>query len=176
MVSASSPTAAASVDRPTGPPRNFSTSEVKMERSTLSSPRSSTSNSASASAAQVQSDASRAGSLADHDVELEVLQCRVQHLFHRPGHAVDLVHEQDVALLEVGQDGGQVPGALECRPRRGPKPRADLVGNDPGQRRLAEPGRSREQHVVDPLASTAGAPDQQAPLLPDAGLADALLD
>ena len=48
---------------------------------------------------QVDPDALSAGALTDHDVQRIVLQCRVKHLFHLPGEAVDLVDEEDVALL-----------------------------------------------------------------------------
>src|SRR5437660_1287215 len=54
---------------------------------------------------EVEADGSRARALPDDHVELEVLERRVQQLLDRAGEAVDLVDEQDVALLEVGEDG-----------------------------------------------------------------------
>ena len=41
-----------------------------------------------------------AGALADDDVELEVLHGRIQDLLDRPRQTVDLVDEQQVAVLE----------------------------------------------------------------------------
>ena len=43
-----------------------------------------------------------------HDVEGEVLERRVQHLFDHAVQAMDLVDEQDIALLEVREDGRQI--------------------------------------------------------------------
>src|SRR5205807_5940171 len=45
----------------------------------------------------------RRWALADHDVELAVLHRRIEHLFHRPAQAVDLVNKEDVAVLEIGE-------------------------------------------------------------------------
>jgi hypothetical protein len=56
-----------------------------------------------------------AGPLADHDVDLKVLQRRIEDLFDDRREAVDLVDEQHVARFEIGQDGGQVAGAFEHR-------------------------------------------------------------
>ena len=67
---------------------------------------------------QVESDAAGRRALADEDVELEVLHGRVEDLLHRPVQAVDLVDEEDVALLEVGEQGGQVAGPDQHRARR----------------------------------------------------------
>ena len=46
---------------------------------------------------QVERDGCRARSLADHDVDAEVLHREVQHLLGGARHAVDLVDEQDLA-------------------------------------------------------------------------------
>ena len=87
---------------------------------------------------QVQADGAGARALAEDDVELEVLHRRVQDLLHRPAQAVDLVDEEDVALGQVGQDGGQVAGPDQGRAGRDAKAGAHLVGHDPGQRGLAQ--------------------------------------
>ena len=64
-------------------------------------------------AGQVDPDALGAGALADHDIQRVVLQRGVQHLLHLPGQAVDLVDEQHIALLQVGQQGGKVAGSFQ---------------------------------------------------------------
>jgi hypothetical protein len=43
-------------------------------------------------------------SLADHDVDREILHRRVENLLDDPVQAVDLVDEEDVAGLQVSQD------------------------------------------------------------------------
>ena len=68
-------------------------------------------------ARQLQADVARARPLADDDVERKVLHRRVEHLFDRPAQPVHLVDEEDVALAQVGQDRGQIAGALDGRAR-----------------------------------------------------------
>ena len=55
------------------------------------------------------------GPFADHDIQRIVFQRRIQHLFHLPGQAVDLIDEQHIALLQVGQQGGKVAGLFNGR-------------------------------------------------------------
>src|SRR6186997_164092 len=188
IVSGSSPSETASVDRPTGPPPNLWAIADRSSRSMRSSPASSTSSKSSASCAtsivtappkdavrhprgparaarnlvgclvrdldpedpgraahdrrqlgllvvaeperhaeavakrcrqearsrrradegelrQVQGERPRPRTLADDDVEAEVLERRVQDLLDRSVHAVDLVDEEDVLDVEAGQDG-----------------------------------------------------------------------
>ena len=64
---------------------------------------------------QVELDRARRRAFADHDVDLEILQRRVEDFLDDRAEAVDLVDEQHVVRFEVGQDGGQVAGALEHR-------------------------------------------------------------
>src|SRR5918999_201168 len=123
---------------------------------------------------QLQPDRAGRRSFPEDDVEVEILEGRVQHLLDRPWHPVDLVHEQDVALLQVGQDRRQVAGAIERRPGRGLVPRAHLVRDDASERRLAETGRTAEEEVVDALAALAGTVDQEVQLLLHPLLSDEL--
>ena len=119
-----------------------------------------------------QADAARRRALADHDVDLEVLHGRVEDLFDGRVQAVDLVDEQDVALLQVGEDAGHVDLALERRPRRGVDAHLQLGRDDAGQGRLAQAGRPGQQHVVERLAAVARRLHEDLELLLDAGLAD----
>ena len=75
---------------------------------------------------QVDPHRARRRPLADHQVELELLQRRIEDLLDRGRQAVDLVDEQDVARLQVGQQRGEVAGARDHRPggQRGSRPRA----------------------------------------------------
>ena len=91
--------------------------------------------------------------LADDQVELEVLHRRIEHFLDRRLQAVDLVDEQDVAGLQVGQDRGEVAGALDHRPGGGAEADAQLARDDLRQRGLAQAGRAVQQHVVQRLAA-----------------------
>ena len=125
-------------------------------------------------ARQVEADRPGGRALAQHDVELEVLHRRVQHLFDRPRQPVDLVDEEDVALVEVGEDGGEVAGPLDGRARRDVDAHAHLGGDDAGQRRLAQAGRPGEQQVVGGLAPPPGGLEDDREVLLQLGLADEL--
>jgi hypothetical protein len=89
-------------------------------------------------AGQVQPDGPGGGPLAQHDVDLEVLHRRVEDLLDRAGKAVDLVDEEDVALAELGEHGGEVAGPLDGGAGRDVDGHAHLVGDDRRQRGLAQ--------------------------------------
>jgi len=96
--------------------------------------------------------------LADHDVERVILHRRVEDLLDRPVEAVDLVDEQDVALLERGEDRGEVAGALDGRARGVLDVDPELAGDDRREGRLAESGRAVEEDVVGGLSPPASPP------------------
>src|SRR5207247_10213779 len=123
---------------------------------------------------QLQPEGLRAGPLAADEVELEVLHGRVQGFFDRPGQAVDLIDEEDVAVLQVGQDGGERALVLDRRAGRGADVDPHLVRHDVGERRLPQPGRSRDQDVLDRLVTAARRRDQDLHVRLDAVLTDEL--
>ena len=91
------------------------------------------------------------GPFADQDVELEVLHGRVEDLFDGPGQTVDLVDEQDVAVLQVGEQRGQVARPHQRRAGGDAQPDAHLRRHDAGERGLAQTRGPGEQQVVDGL-------------------------
>ena len=109
---------------------------------------------------QVDPDRARRRPLADHQVELELLQRRIEDLLDRRAEAMDLVDEQDVARLQVGELGGEVAGAHDHRPRGQAEADPELGRDDLGERGLAEPGRPGEQDVVERLAPLARGLDE----------------
>src|SRR5207249_217836 len=94
-----------------------------------------------------------------------------EDLFGGAADAVDLVDEENVARLERGENRRDVL-ALEPGPGHLPDPDAELVAHDLGERGLSEPGRSREQHVVERLAARTRRLECDRELLLDALLAD----
>jgi hypothetical protein len=64
---------------------------------------------------QVELDRARGRPLPDHDVELEVLERRVEDLLDDRAQAMDLVDEQHVPRLQVGEDGSEITGPFEHR-------------------------------------------------------------
>ena len=119
---------------------------------------------------------SRSGALADHDVDLVVLERGIKYLLDDRREPVDLVDEQHVIGLEVGEDGGQVARPLEHRPGRMAQVHGHLVGDDVRERGLAEPGRPEQQHVIQRFAPLARRLDEDGELPADLLLADVLLE
>ena len=78
---------------------------------------------------QVELDRARGRALADHDVDLEILHRRIQHFLDHRRQAMDLVDEQHVVRLQVGQQRGEIAGALEHRAGGGAQVDAQLVGD-----------------------------------------------
>ena len=125
---------------------------------------------------QVDADAAGGGALADDEVELEVLHGGVEDFLDGGLEAVDLIDEQHVAGLQVGQDGGEVSGALDDGARGGAEADAELAGDDLGEGGLAEAGGAVEEDVVESLATGAGGLDEDAEVFAGGALADELVE
>ena len=89
---------------------------------------------------------------------------------------MDLVDEEDIALLEAGEDRRHVAFALERGPGDRAKADAELLAHDEGEARLPEPGRADQQQVVESLRPALGRRERDAELLLDALLADELVE
>ena len=89
---------------------------------------------------------------------------------------MDLVDEEDVALLERGEDRGEVALALERRPGDRADPDAELLADDVREARLAEPGRADEQDVVERLAPRLRRVERDRELLLHPLLADEVVE
>ena len=94
----------------------------------------------------------RARTLPDDDVELVVLHRRIEDLFDGRRQPMDLVDEEHLVLLEVGEHRRQVARLLDHRPGGRAHRHAQLVADHVGQRRLAESGRSVEEDVIERFA------------------------
>ena len=127
-------------------------------------------------ARQVDPHRARRRPLADHQVERAVLHRRIEHLLDRGVEAVDLVDEQDVAVLEVGEQRGEVARLGDHRARGRAEADAHLAREDPGERGLAEPRRAVEQHMVERLAAALRGVDEHAQILARGLLADELVE
>ena len=119
-------------------------------------------------------DRARRRSLADDEVELEVLHRRIEDLLDRRVQPVDLVDEQHVAILEIGEERGEVARPGDHRARGRAEIDAELARDDLGERRLAEAGGPGEQHMVERLAPRARRLDEDFEVGADLGLADEL--
>ena len=80
---------------------------------------------------------------------------------------MDLVNKQNVTWLQVSQDGCQVTGTRNSGAARRLDLSAQLVGDNRGQRGLAQTRGARENHVVERLATALRRLDQHAKALLD---------
>jgi hypothetical protein len=124
----------------------------------------------------VEPDRSRTRTLVEHDVETEVLHCRVDVLLHDSIQPVNLVDEEDLLILEVGEDPGEIARALDHRPGGDPRVAAHFPGEDAGQSRLAQTGRSHEEHVIQRLPALLRRLEKDLELIAQLRLPDEVLE
>ncbi len=89
---------------------------------------------------------------------------------------MDLVDEEDVAILEIGEQGGEIAGLGDDRARRGPEADSELAGDDLGERRLAEAGRAEEEDMVERVAAALRRLDEDPKIFPRRFLADEIVE
>ena len=123
---------------------------------------------------QLHVDRAGAGPFAERDVDAKILHRRVHELLDRLGQAVDLVDEQDRALLGVGEIGEQVLGRGEGGAAGDLQRDAQVARDAGGEGRLAEAGRAVEQDVAERLLAFAGGVDGDLQPLGHLALADHL--
>ena len=121
---------------------------------------------------QFDLDRARRRSLADDEIELEILHRGIEHFLHRRTEAMDFVDEQDVALFEIGQQRREIAGLGDDRARSRAKTDAELARHDLRQRGLAEAGRADEQHMIQRLVTLARGLDEDRKILARLRLAD----
>ena len=89
---------------------------------------------------------------------------------------MDLVDEQDVAILEIGEECSKVARLGDHRPRGGAEADAHLAREDASDRRFAETRWAVEQHMIERLAAALRRVDEHAQILARALLADELVE
>ena len=95
----------------------------------------------------------RRRALADDEIELEILHGGIEDFLHRRIEPVDLVDEQHVARLEIGELRREIAGLGDHRAGGRAEIDAEFARDDLRQRRLAEPRRADEQHMVERVAA-----------------------
>src|SRR5207237_5803499 len=89
---------------------------------------------------------------------------------------VDLVDEQHRARGELAQHRDEIGGALNYRACRGMEVDAHLAGDNLCERRLAEPGRTEEQDMVERLAAGLRRFDKDAQIVAQLMLTDEFIE
>jgi hypothetical protein len=104
-------------------------------------------------ARQRQAHAAGVGALVNNDVQLEILHRRIKIFLDGFLQAVDFVNEQNVALLQIGQQAGQVAGLLDGRAAGAFEAGPHAFGDDVGQGGFAQAGRPAEQQMIQRFAA-----------------------
>src|SRR3984957_19466246 len=102
---------------------------------------------------------------ADDEVELEILHRRIENLLDRWVETVNLVDEQHVPRLEIGELPSEIARLADDRTRGRMEIDAELARDDLRQSGLAESRRADEQHVIERLAARFGGLDEDAEIL-----------
>ena len=97
---------------------------------------------------QINADGAGGGTLTDDDVQGEILHGGVEDLLHHAGQTVDLVNEEHVTGVEVGQKSRQISLLLDGGTRGHPQIHPHLGGDDPRQGGLTQAGRAVKENVV----------------------------
>ena len=88
---------------------------------------------------------------------------------------MNLVDEEHIVSLHGGEDCSDVAGPLNRGPAGRSQVDSQFPGHNPGQRGLAQPGRSVEQQVVQRFVPLPRGVDRDADCLVDGRLADELV-
>src|SRR6218665_140577 len=97
---------------------------------------------------QLQRHGCRTRSFADHNVDPKILHRKVEHLLRGAGHPVNLINKQHLPGDKGTEDRGKVTRVLDSRTARHAQRPPPLVRDDHRERRLAEPGWTRQQNVI----------------------------
>src|SRR2546430_5828493 len=84
---------------------------------------------------------------------MEFLHRRVENLLDDAGQTVDLVDEQDGAVLEVRQDRGEIAGTFDRGPARDLYRNTELVRDHARERGLPHSRRTVERDVLERLVA-----------------------
>ena len=100
---------------------------------------------------QIQPDRAGRGALADHDVQGVILHGGIEHFLHGMAQPVDFVDKQHVACGQIGENGGQIPRALNGGAAGDSNIVAHFRGDNARQGGFAQAGRAVEQNMIQRL-------------------------
>jgi hypothetical protein len=89
---------------------------------------------------------------------------------------VDLVDEQDLVPLQVGEHRREIARLLDDRPGGGAHRHAHLIADHVSQRRLAESRRAVQEYVIERFIAAARRGDRHMEIVADAILADVFVE
>ena len=97
---------------------------------------------------QIQTYRPGRSSLPDHNINSIILHSRIKDLLHLPVQAVDLIHKQNISLLQIIKDRSHLPRLLNSRPGSHLHMNPHLIGNNPRKSSLTKPRRTIKQNMI----------------------------
>src|SRR5437773_4498028 len=125
-------------------------------------------------AAQIEPMGPGTRTLADDDVEFEILHRGIKDLFDAGLQTMNLVDKQDVAKFKIRQYPREIAFQLDQWTRSRPKLRAHFIGDHRSQCRLAEAWRTIEQNMVQRFTALSSSLDGNIEIIFNALLSDIL--
>src|SRR5438045_4461551 len=98
---------------------------------------------------QIEPQTARLRSLVNDDVEPVIFHRRVEVFFDRRLQPVNLVDDEHIALFQAGEKPCEFTGFFNHRSTGVFDIHAHCVGNDVGERRLAEPRRTAQENMLE---------------------------
>ena len=123
---------------------------------------------------QVDFNRARRRPFANHDIQLVVFHCRIEHLFHHRREAMDLIDKQHIVWFEVGEHRGEIARFLQHRAGGGTQIHPHFIGDDIGQGGFPQPWRAKNQQVIEGVAAQLRRLDKDLHLRTHLRLADIL--
>ncbi|ULA59780.1 MAG: hypothetical protein LZF60_160110 [Nitrospira sp.] len=116
----------------------------------------------------------RRSTLSDHQIKLVILHRRIERLFHRRRQSVNLIDEQDIAFLQIGQNRGQIPGVAQDQPGRRADGRSHFPRDDVCNGGLTQAWWAVKNRMVQGLTTALGRFDANFQRFLHPGLPDIL--
>lgn len=111
---------------------------------------------------EVYLDCTRARTLVNYDIDLEILHCGVEIFLDDRAKAVNLIDEENIVRLKGREETRKVARLVDDGAGRCLHIYAQLVGNDVGESGLAEAWWAIEEGMVERLAAHLGGSDEDA--------------
>ena len=122
-------------------------------------------------AGKIQADGAGGGALIDDDIDPKIFDGGIEVLFDYFGEAVDFVDEEDVALLQAGEETGEVTCFFDGGTGGGADGGVHFRSKNVSERGFAEARGSAEEEVIEGLRAGASGIEEDAESVLEFGLA-----
>ena len=122
-------------------------------------------------ARKIEADGAGGGALINDDIDSKIFDGGIEVLFDHFGEAVDFVDEEDIALLQTGEETGEVTCFFDGRTGSGADGGVHFRSENVSERGFAEAGGATEEEVIEGLRSGAGGVEKDSEPVLEFGLA-----